>query len=148
MKNLDVTMATWVQNKAEIRERNNRASAYSKSVSSKRKAKVSDKVYAALTLVLCLATFVWVLVDAFELKPIHANTMETVTEVEQEYIVRYGYVDGFADNGDMLIVTDDGNEWAIMDAPCYENGTEVRVLFNSNLTEIVTDDVIIDITVR
>ena len=146
-KTLDTTMMSWVQEKAELRERNNKAQAYSKSVQRKQRKNLSDKAFAMLTLMLCVVTFAYVAIDAFGLKSIHANTMETV-EVEQEYIVRYGTVDGFADNGDMIVVTNDGNEWVMADAPCYDKGTEVRVLFNSNLTSIATDDVIIDITVR
>ena len=46
------------------------------------------------------------------------------------------------------IVTEDGNEWTLTDAPEYENGTEVRVLFDSNETQNVTDDIIIDVTER
>ena len=65
-------------------------------------------------------------------------------EPEQQYIVRYGttYEHG------STIITEDGNEWTLTDAPIYENGTQVRVLFDSNKTKIVTDDIIIDITER
>ena len=63
---------------------------------------------------------------------------------EQKYIVRYGttYERG------SVIVTEDGNEWTLIDAPEYENGTEVRVLFDSNETQNITDDIIIDVTER
>ena len=63
---------------------------------------------------------------------------------EQKYIVRYGitYESG------SVIVTEDGNEWTLIDAPEYEDGPEVRVLFDSNKTEKVTDDIIIDVTER
>ena len=61
---------------------------------------------------------------------------------EQKYIVRYGTTYDWGST----IVTEDGNEWTLIDAPEYEDGTEVRVLFDSNKTEIVTDDIIIDVT--
>lgn len=68
----------------------------------------------------------------------------TASEMEQQYIVRYGTTY----NWGSIIVTEDGNEWALTDAPEYTNGTEVRVLFDSNKTQIVTDDIIIDVTER
>ena len=63
---------------------------------------------------------------------------------EQKYIVRYGITYEYGS----VIVTEDGNEWTLTDAPEYENGTEVRVLFDSNETKNVTDDIIIDVTER
>lgn len=63
---------------------------------------------------------------------------------EQKYIVRYGTTHNYGST----IITEDGNEWTLIDAPEYENGTEVRVLFDSNKTENVTDDIIIDVTER
>ena len=63
---------------------------------------------------------------------------------EQQYIVRYGTTYDYGST----IVTEDGNEWTLIDAPEYEDGTEVRVLFDSNKTQKVTDDIIIDVTER
>jgi hypothetical protein len=63
---------------------------------------------------------------------------------EQKYIVRYGTTCNYG----AVIVTEDGNEWTLIDAPEYENGTEVRVLFDSRETKNVTDDIIIDVTER
>lgn len=144
-KTLDLTTAKWAQNRMDVRERNAKARAYSKSVTKHNKANWGDKAITVLAGFACVATLAWVVIDAFELKPLQAANVAT----EQEYIVRYGTVDGYdATNGDMLIATNDGNLWALADSPCYENGTKVRVLFNSNGTEIITDDVIIDITVR
>lgn len=63
---------------------------------------------------------------------------------DQQYIVRYGTTYNYGST----IITEDGNEWTLIDAPEYENGTEVRVLFDSNKTKNVTDDIIIDVTER
>ena len=63
---------------------------------------------------------------------------------EQQYIVRYGTTYDYGST----IVTEDGNEWTLIDAPEFENGMEVRVLFDSNKTQKVTDDIIIDVTER
>lgn len=65
-------------------------------------------------------------------------------ETEQKYIVRYG----ITEDGGETILTEDGNEWELIDAPEYENGTRVRVLFDSKETMEVDDDEIIDITER
>lgn len=62
----------------------------------------------------------------------------------QQYIVRYGTTYDYGST----IVTEDGNEWTLIDAPEYEDGTEVRVLFDSNKTQKATDDIIIDVTER
>lgn len=67
---------------------------------------------------------------------------------EQEYIVRYGTVDGFNENGDMLVLTEDGNLWNIVDAPEHNCGEELRIMFDSQKTAKAEDDVIIDITER
>ena len=73
-----------------------------------------------------------------------AREMRVFQTGEQKYIVRYGITYEYGS----VIVTEDGNEWTLTDAPEYENGTEVRVLFDSNKTEKVTDDIIIDVTER
>lgn len=151
MHKLDLTTAKWAQNRMETRERNAKANAYSKSVAKRRKAKRGDNALTIAMATLCISTFAWVALDAFEIKlqTANANANEVVAmETEQQYIVRYGYVDGFCDNGDMVIVTNDGNEWLMADAPCYNKGTEVRVLFDSNRTVEVTDDIIIDVITR
>lgn len=63
---------------------------------------------------------------------------------EQQYIIRFGTTYDWGST----IITEDGNEWTLIDAPEYEDGTEVRVLFDSNRTTKVTDDFIIDVTER
>lgn len=143
--NIDTTTIKWVQKNSEIRKRNQKASAYSKSVQRNHKANLKHKACVAFATLACFATFAYVTVDAFELQSLKAAD---VVEAEQEYIIRYGNIDGYCDNGDMIIVTEDGNEWIVQDAPCYPNGTELRILFDSNATTIETDDVIIDITER
>ena len=156
-KALDTTTVAFVQRNAkevkqrnrvamEIAERNDQAKRYSKSVERKRKVKAKEKRIAIFGCLGVYLLFMLLLVDAFELYPAQAATTETV--MNQEYIVRYGEVDGFLDNGDMIIVTEDDNKWVLKDAPCYANGTELRILFASNLTTIATDDEIIDITER
>ena len=70
--------------------------------------------------------------------------MAREAETEQKYIVRYG----ITKDGGETILTEDGNEWKLIDAPIYEDGTEVRVLFDSCETVEVDDDEIIDITER
>lgn len=62
----------------------------------------------------------------------------------QKHIIRYGY----AYNDGSTIVTEDGNTWCLEDAPCFDEGTSVRVLFDSNETYSVEDDIILDITER
>lgn len=75
---------------------------------------------------------------------IQREPVKQIESEEQQYIVRYGTVY----NWGSTIITEDGNEWTLIDAPEYENGTEVRVLFDSNKTQNVTDDIIIDVTER
>ena len=76
---------------------------------------------------------------------LRTETVAKTSEPEQQkYIVRYGITYDWGST----IITDDGNEWTLIDAPEYENGTEVRVLFDSNNTRNVTDDMIIDVTER
>lgn len=84
------------------------------------------------------------IVGTNELQTIKANdtTAATEAETEQKYIVRYGVAYDYG----TTIITSDGNEWTLEDAPEYEDGTEVRVLFDSCETSDVTDDVIIDVT--
>ena len=158
-KALDATTLAWVQRNAkevkqrnklamEIAERNGNASRYSKYVERERKANAKEKRIAIIGFIGLYLFFMLVLVDAFGLYPAQASATETAMEMEQEYVVRYGNIDGYLDNGDMIIVTEDGNEWILQDAPCYPNGTELRILFASNLTTIATDDEIIDITER
>ena len=76
------------------------------------------------------------------------NDYETMAKetntTEQKYIARYGTT---YDKG-CTIVTEDGNEWTLIDAPEYEDGTEVCVLFDSRRTKKVTDDIIISVTER
>ncbi len=75
--------------------------------------------------------------------------VETTTETEetqlhpkeQAYLVRYAtpiYVD---DKGMVTYEDTDGNLWCAQDAP----NCDVRLLFNSNETFTITDDVIVDI---
>ena len=66
------------------------------------------------------------------------------SETEQKYIVRYG----ITEDGGETILTEDGNGWKLIDPPEYEDGTEVRVLFDSKETMEVEDDEIIDMTER
>lgn len=74
------------------------------------------------------------------------ETTTTETEVkthpkEQAYLVRYAtpiYVD---DKGMVTYEDTEGNLWYAQDAP----NCDVRLLFNSNETFSITDDVIVDI---
>ena len=66
---------------------------------------------------------------------------ESVVEI-QEYIIRYGTAHCYG----AVIETEDGNIWTLEDAPEFEEGSKVRVLFNSCGTETVEDDIIIDVT--
>lgn len=75
---------------------------------------------------------------------IQGEPVKQIESEEQQYIVRYGTTYNYGST----IITEDGNEWTLIDAPEYENGTEVRVLFDSNKTQNVTDDIIIDVTER
>lgn len=63
-------------------------------------------------------------------------------EKEQPYIVRYGTVNWNYEK--MELLTEDGT-WTLEDPPEYENGTKVRILFDSKGTKKTTDDVVIDL---
>lgn len=140
MKNLDLTYAYLAQQKNPIARRNRNAANYSASIKTRRKAKqkssLGSLLSAALVTAACVSTFAWVAVDAFELVP-----------TEQEYIVRYGTTHA-STNGNLLITTQDGNQWELQDGPLYDDNTEVRVLFDSKGTEAAEDDTVIDITRR
>lgn len=122
-----------VQEKAEQRKAEYKAERYSAQVKWKRRFS-NVKYYAAFALVIILAGIVGNMEYESQAKGIE----------EQQYIVRYG----ITEEKGSIIITEDGNEWTLIDAPEYEDGTEVRVLFDSNKTEEVTDDSIIDVTER
>ena len=61
---------------------------------------------------------------------------------EQPYIVRYGTVNWNHEKMELLI--EDG-VWILEDPPEYENGTKVRILFDSKGTKRAMDDVVIDL---
>ena len=73
-----------------------------------------------------------------------AKETETIQAEVQKYIVKYGT----SENNGNKMVTEDGHEWNLIDAPEIPTGTEVRILFESNGTLDPDDDVIIDITER
>lgn len=73
----------------------------------------------------------------------NGNEIKSHTEI-QKYIIRYGVTYDYG----ATIITEDGNTWTLEDAPDYQDGTEVRVLFDSNGTNDATDDIIIDMTQR
>ena len=56
--------------------------------------------------------------------------------------MRYGTVNWNYEK--MELLTEDGT-WTLEDPPEYENGTKVRILFDSKGTKKVTDDVVIDL---
>lgn len=118
--------------------RNGRARAYSMNVRRKR-AMVRERFGIGLATITGIM-FVCIIIGSKIDMEVKA-AMET--EV-QEYIVRYGttYCSG------EVVVTEGGQIWTLEDAPEFDDGTEVRVLFNSNKTETVLDDVIIDVTER
>ena len=86
----------------------------------------------------------WAEIESVEHEVDRLYTTPTETETEQKYIVRYGIAYDFG----TVIVTEDGNEWCIQDAPELPYGQKVRVLFDSRETVEVDDDIIIDITER
>ena len=81
--------------------------------------------------------------DAMEVKAMETEVTTETTEI-QEYIASYGITHCYG----AVIETEDGHIWTLTDAPEFEEGTEVRVLFNSCGTESVEDDIIIDVTER
>ena len=60
----------------------------------------------------------------------------------QPFIARYGTVHWVDE--DIQLLTEDGT-WTLEDPPEYENGTKVRILFDSKGTKKATDDVVIDL---
>ena len=122
---------------AENKKKERKAKAYSDGL--KRKHRVAT-IKGCMGIVLFLVAAG--IVGGQEME-IHAS--ETVVmETEQKYIVRYGVTENYGST----IKTEDGNEWTLIDAPEYADGTEVRVLFDSKETLSETDDEIIDVTER
>lgn len=107
----------------------------------KRKCKKAVYVIAAITFF--ITAFGKVGKDELESEGV-VFAKEIETEHEQKYVVRYG----ITKDGGETILTEDGNGWKLIDPPEYEDGTEVRVLFDSKETMEVYDDEIIDITER
>lgn len=133
-------LAALVQSKANQR----RAEEYSAHVKKQRKIR---RIRKAVTGILVAAFFVGAfgLVGKSDLESegvVLAKEVEA-KENQQKYIIRYGIMEDSE-----TIVTKDGNAWSLIDGPEYENGTEVRVLFDSCETKDITDDIIIDITER
>ena len=129
---------------AQSKANQRRAEEYSVQVQKLRKQK---RIRKAVTGVLVAAFFVtsFAIVGKSDLETIQAKQVEAKenTESEQKYIIRYGIMEDSE-----TIVTEDGNQWTLIDGPEHANGTELRVLFDSNETVDVTDDIIIDITER
>lgn len=109
------------------------------------KQRKQKRIRKAVTGIIVAAFFITGigLVGKQDLETIQAKEVKAMETSEQKYIVRYGIMEGKD-----LIVTQDGNLWELIDGPEYENGTELRVLFDSMETTDATDDVIIDITER
>ncbi len=106
----------------------------------KRKRRIETiKGYMALAFIIVAVGLVGKMDCESEIK---ADAKEVAAE--QRYIVRYGITEDYGS----IILTEDGNEWTLINAPEYEDGTEVRVLFDSNETESVLDDIIMDVTER
>lgn len=112
-----------------------KAAEYLASNREKRKQKTINVVMTVITAFTCALT-VWAVHSS------NANANTAKVEIEQKYIARYGVT---FDNGN-TIKTYDGNTWTLIDAPEHEDGTEVRVLFDSMETPSPLDDIIIDIT--
>ena len=64
-------------------------------------------------------------------------------KMEHQYIVRYGTTEYVEDHMDLK--TTDGI-WSIEDPPEFEDGTTVRILFDSHNTKKPNDDTVIDVT--
>ena len=122
--------------------RQRKAQEYSAYVQKQRKLNKTKKVATAI-LVTAFFVTAFTVTGKQDLETIQAKEVKAMETSEQKYIVRYGFMDSKG-----LIVTHDGNLWELIDGPEYENGTELRVLFDSNETVDVTDDIIIDITER
>ena len=129
----------------ELAERDANAKAYSKSIQKKRNKRKEKLQIAIGILGFAGVIFLSGIVGNFDYEEAKAKEKgnKSATEMtEQKYIVRNGNIYGDK------IVTTDGNEWLLIDAPIYSEGTEVRVLFDSKGTVKATDDEIIDITER
>ena len=128
---------------ALVQSKANQQKAIKYSVSVQRKCRTKKAVTGILVAAFFVVSFA--IVGKADLETIQAKEVKAKekTESETKYLVRYGFMESKD-----LIVTHDGNFWELIDGPEYENGTEVRVLFDSCKTKDITDDIIIDITER
>ena len=119
----------------EKQTRNAKAAEYSNRIRRKHE-EARIKFYAGFSIV----TGVLALCVAFSGNSgMEARAMETQKE---SYEVRYGTMN----HSSSTIMTEDGNIWILRDSAGFEDGTKVRVLFNTCQTETLEDDIIIDIT--
>lgn len=140
-KELDLALANIAQKKAEENMRNEKAKKYSTRIKRERRLEII-KGCMAIALIFVCAGIVGKMDYESEIK---ANAaIESEIETEQKHIVRYGVTSEWGS----IIETEDGNIWTLEDAPEFEDGTEVRVLFDSNETVSSLDDVIIDVVER
>lgn len=77
--------------------------------------------------------------DLVDIEPVNPNMHYQYTNFSS-YTIKYGtWEDG-------IIITEDGHLWGIYwDGPEFENGTEVRVMFDCRDTATEMDDIIIDV---
>jgi hypothetical protein len=73
------------------------------------------------------------------------TTPQEQHHAEQKYIARYATSVEIDEDGVTTFEDTEGNMWEVQDAPT-ELGQKARLLFDSNGTETVLDDVIIDVT--
>ena len=87
-------------------------------------------IFAFVMLIVLTILLIW-----FDVQQAKA---EQILNKEQKYIVRFGEI-----VSETEIITEDGNVWLGEDFP---EERYVRILFDSNETKNVKDDIIIDIT--
>ena len=133
-KTLKLDSVKLVQKKNELRKRDEKAQAYSAKVQRKRRREIFSKVRAfALYTLLIGGTFA-------ALSTAYARDYGTTTELPVDRTETAVLVD-IDEDGYYIYQTEDGHEWAIMDAP----EMYVNIEFNNNGTEDVKDDIIVGV---
>ena len=96
-----------------------------------KETKVSEK---SMNIILWILIIVFMFLAIFS----YIKQLKEIQNKEQKYVVRYGEI-----ISETEIITEDGSLWEAYDLP---EEKYVRILFDSNETQNVNDDIIIDIT--
>lgn len=146
MKTLDLTPAIWMQQKEEIKKRNENALLYSEKVRLKRERKDKAKKLRMKRLYKGILSAIAISSIAFQFVPKTTNAMVAadknnlvdIQNLRVDTAVYYDY---------LTLVTSDGNEWFLDDTEekvSYIDGDRFYVTFDTLGTDDITDDVIIN----